>query len=87
MAEPRVIPRDAHTLSRSDVDPDALKVLYRLRQSEFTAYLVGGGVRDLLLGRKPKALSGGQRQRVAVGRAIVRDPKRVEPPQPAGAGA
>ena len=54
MSEPRVIPRDEHSLSRSDVDPDALKVLYRLRQSEFTAYLVGGGVRDLLLGRKPK---------------------------------
>src|SRR5262249_27202514 len=44
----------AHPLSRRDVDPDALKVLYRLRQFEHTAYLVGGSVRDLLLGRKPK---------------------------------
>ncbi len=54
MAEPRVIPRAEHTLSRSDVDPDALKVLYRLRQGEHVAYLVGGSVRDLLLGRRPK---------------------------------
>jgi poly(A) polymerase len=54
MVEPRVIPREAHTLSRRDVDPDALKVLYRLRQSEHVAYLVGGSVRDLLLGRRPK---------------------------------
>src|SRR3954469_23051734 len=54
MVEPRVIPRAEHTLSRRDIDPDALKVLYRLRQAEYTAYLVGGSVRDLLLGRRPK---------------------------------
>ncbi|MGE3959571.1 MAG: polynucleotide adenylyltransferase PcnB [Vicinamibacterales bacterium] len=54
MVEPRVIPRAEHSLSRSDIDPDALKVLYRLRQGEYIAYLVGGSVRDLLLGRRPK---------------------------------
>jgi len=54
MVEPRVIPRAQHTLSRADIDPDALKVLYRLRQADHTAYLVGGSVRDLLLGRRPK---------------------------------
>ncbi len=54
MTEPRVIPRAEHTLSRRDVDPDALKVLYRLRQADHVAYLVGGSVRDLLLGRRPK---------------------------------
>ncbi len=54
MAEPRVIPRAEHTLSRADCDPDALKVLYRLRQGDHIAYLVGGSVRDLLLGRRPK---------------------------------
>ena len=54
MTEPRVIPREAHSLSRRDVDPDALKVLYRLRQANHIAYLVGGSVRDLLLGRRPK---------------------------------
>jgi len=51
---PLVVPRDGHTLSRRDVDPDALKVLYRLKDAGFAAYLVGGGVRDLLLGRRPK---------------------------------
>ena len=54
MAEPRVVPRAEHQLSRRDIDPDALKVLYRLRQGEYTTYLVGGSVRDLLLGRRPK---------------------------------
>ena len=54
MVEPTVIPRSEHTLSRRDVDPDALKVLYRLKEAGFIAYLVGGSVRDLLLGRRPK---------------------------------
>src|SRR5213595_4155566 len=54
MAEPRIIPRADHQLSRRDIDPDALKVLNRLRQFEYTSYLVGGSVRDLLLGRRPK---------------------------------
>jgi poly(A) polymerase len=54
MIEPRVIPRAEHPLSRRDIDPDALKVLYRLRQADHIAYLVGGSVRDLLLGRRPK---------------------------------
>jgi poly(A) polymerase len=48
------VPRAAHPLSRRDIDPDALKVLYRLRQADHVAYLVGGSVRDLLLGRRPK---------------------------------
>src|SRR2546425_2869207 len=54
MVEPRVVPRAEHPISRRDVDPDALKVLYRLRQFNYTAYLVGGSVRDLLIGRRPK---------------------------------
>ena len=54
MVEPRVVPRAEHAISRRDIDPDALKVLYRLRQFEHTAYLVGGSVRDLLIGRRPK---------------------------------
>jgi poly(A) polymerase len=54
MVEPRIVPRDQHVISRRDIDPDALKVLYRLRQGEHAAYLVGGSVRDLLLGRRPK---------------------------------
>ncbi|PYQ17003.1 MAG: hypothetical protein DMF80_02450 [Acidobacteria bacterium] len=51
---PRILPRPEHTVSRKDIDPEALKVLYRLKNHGFVAYLVGGGVRDLLLGRRPK---------------------------------
>ena len=51
---PLIVPRGGHALSRRDVDPDALKVLYRLKDAGFKAYIVGGGVRDLLLGRRPK---------------------------------
>src|SRR5262245_15531068 len=54
MADPVIVPRAEHPISRKDIDPDALKVLYRLRDFNYTAYLVGGGVRDLLLGRQPK---------------------------------
>jgi poly(A) polymerase len=54
MAVPVVVPRAAHAISRKQIDQDALKVLYRLRQNNFVAYLVGGSVRDLLLGRRPK---------------------------------
>src|SRR5437016_4325597 len=51
---PRILQRPQHTVSRKAIDPDALKVLYRLKSGGYVAYLVGGGVRDLLLGRKPK---------------------------------
>src|SRR5205807_8334019 len=54
VAEPRIVPRAEHPISRRDIDSDALKVLYRLRQFSHIAYLVGGSVRDLLLGRRPK---------------------------------
>src|SRR6188474_59655 len=54
MAEPTIVPRSAHPLSRRQVDPDALKVLYRLHEHHYIAYLVGGSVRDLLLNRRPK---------------------------------
>ena len=51
---PTIVPRSEHPISRSQVDADALKVLYRLHQNGYIAYLVGGSVRDLLLGRRPK---------------------------------
>lgn len=51
---PVVIPRAEHTVSRSLIDENSLKVLYRLRRHGYRAYLVGGSVRDLLLGRQPK---------------------------------
>ncbi len=50
----RTITRDQHDLSRKQMSPNALRVLYRLRESGFGAYLVGGAVRDLLVGRAPK---------------------------------
>ena len=53
-AIPRILSRQEHPISRKTIDPDALKVLYRLHQHGFIAYLVGGCVRDLLLGKTPK---------------------------------
>ena len=52
--KPVVYTRQEHCVSRRNIDPDALKVLYRLSDAGYTAYLVGGGVRDLHLGRTPK---------------------------------
>ncbi len=51
---PVIIPRSEHSISRSMIDEEALKVLYRLHRHGFLAYLVGGSVRDLLLGKTPK---------------------------------
>jgi poly(A) polymerase len=51
---PRVIPREQHNVSRKQVSRGALKVLYGLKDAGFRACLVGGAVRDLLLGRQPK---------------------------------
>jgi poly(A) polymerase len=53
-AQLRTIPRDAHCISRKDISPNALRVLYRLRDAGYGAYLVGGAVRDLLVGGHPK---------------------------------
>jgi len=52
--EPVVYPRSQHNISRSQISENALKVLYRLKKSGYESYLVGGCVRDLLLGREPK---------------------------------
>ncbi len=54
LPEPRVIPRSEHNLSRKNISKGALRVLYRLHDAGFRACLVGGAVRDLLLGIKPK---------------------------------
>jgi poly(A) polymerase len=51
---PVILPRSEHSISRKQIDETTLKVLYRLARSGHKAYLVGGGVRDLLLERKPK---------------------------------
>ncbi len=51
---PLIIPRAEHTLSRADISKGALKVLYGLSKAGYEAYLVGGGVRDVLVGMHPK---------------------------------
>jgi poly(A) polymerase len=49
-----VIPRSEHSISRAAISPNALKVLYRLKEAGYQGFLVGGAVRDLLLGIRPK---------------------------------
>lgn len=51
---PRIITRSEHIISRAHISPNALRVLYRLRDAGFAAFLVGGCVRDLLIGGEPK---------------------------------
>jgi poly(A) polymerase len=46
--------KDEHKISANDIDPDALKIIRRLHASGHSAYVVGGAVRDLILGNKPK---------------------------------
>jgi len=53
-SSPRTTPRCDHRISRNLISPNALKVLYRLNSAGYSAYLVGGGVREILLDRKPK---------------------------------
>jgi poly(A) polymerase len=54
LEEPLRIPRDQHCVSRKDISPGTLKVLYTLKDAGYEAYMVGGGVRDLLAGQTPK---------------------------------
>ena len=49
-----MIPRSEHSISRAAISPNALKVLYRLKEAGYQGFLVGGAVRDLLLGLRPK---------------------------------
>jgi len=53
-ALPRIITRSEHIVSRNQIGRSALKVLYRLKDAHYAGYLVGGSVRDLLLGQRPK---------------------------------
>ena len=52
--QPSILERSQHPISRRDIDPNVLKVLYRLIAADCAGYLVGGGVRDLMMGRRPK---------------------------------
>ncbi|GLR64062.1 polynucleotide adenylyltransferase PcnB [Marinospirillum insulare] len=48
------LPRSEHPISRSEIHEGAIKVLYRLHKGGYQAYLVGGSIRDRLLGKNPK---------------------------------
>ena len=50
----KILTRDQHCVSRKNISKNALKVLYKLNEAGYQAYLVGGGVRDILLGLAPK---------------------------------
>lgn len=52
--QPIIYHRDQHPISRTNIDEDALRIMYRLAREGYKGYLVGGGVRDLLLKKKPK---------------------------------
>jgi poly(A) polymerase len=52
--QPRIISRADHNISRSNISGNAVRVLYRLKEAGYQAFLVGGCVRDVMLGRHPK---------------------------------
>ena len=54
LGSPRILPRSEHSISRAQISKSALNVLYGLHKAGYEACLVGGGVRDLLLGATPK---------------------------------
>lgn len=52
--QPNIVSRNKHCVSRKSLSEAAIKVLYKLSKAGFRACLVGGAVRDVLLGQKPK---------------------------------
>jgi poly(A) polymerase len=77
MTIPRIIPRAEHPISRGYIDPDALRVLYRLHRSGYKAYLVGGSVRDLMTGRTPKDFDVGTDARPQEVRRLFRNSRVI----------
>ena len=75
--QPRVLARAEHSISRNSISESALKVLYRLHRSGFIAYLVGGAVRDLLLGRRPKDFDIGTNARPQQVRQLFRNARLI----------
>lgn len=76
-ATPLILGRNEHPISRKLIDPDALKVLYRLLRSGYKAYLVGGAVRDLLLGKTPKDYDVGTDAHPEVVRSLFRNSRII----------
>lgn len=75
--QPRVLARAEHSVSRASISPNAIKVLYRLHRAGFLACLVGGAVRDLLLGRKPKDFDIGTNARPQQVRQLFRNARVI----------
>ncbi len=75
--EPRIVPRAEHCISRSLISRNAVKVLYRLHKAGYQAFLVGGGVRDLLLGREPKDFDVATDARPEEVRALFRNARLI----------
>ncbi|HSL82269.1 MAG TPA: polynucleotide adenylyltransferase PcnB [Thermoanaerobaculia bacterium] len=75
--EPRVLDRPEHSISRDNIPENTLKVLYRLNNAGKKAYLVGGAVRDLLLGREPKDFDVGTDARPAEIRRLFRNSRII----------
>ena len=82
--EPRTVPRAEHPISRKDISSNALKVLYRLHNAGYKAYLVGGSVRDLMLGRPPKDFDVGTNARPNEIRRLFSQLADHRPALPAG---
>ena len=74
---PRILARPDHSISRSNISPNALRVLYRLRQKGFRAFLVGGSVRDLMLGKSPKDFDIGTSARPQEVRRLFRNSRMI----------
>jgi len=75
--KPLIIPESKHPIRIHDLDQEALKVLYRLRDAGFVGYLVGGGVRDLYLGKRPKDLDISTNARPGQIRKIFRNSRTI----------
>lgn len=72
-----VLARPDHPISRKLLDPDALWILQKLRREGHLAYLVGGAVRDLLLGREPKDFDIGTDARPSELRRLFRNSRLI----------
>ena len=75
--EPLIVSREDHPISRKQIDLDALKVMYRLNSNGYRAFLVGGGVRDLYLGKQPKDFDLGTDAQTEAVRSLFRNSRII----------
>lgn len=75
--DPLILPREEHNISRKSIDPDALKIMSRLLRHGHRAFLVGGGVRDLMLGKVPKDFDIGTDARPETIRSLFRNSRII----------